>query len=146
MAYVPLSGHADPDVQLGLPSPTGSSSQRRGRGTGADGHDPRHEWASHLHSLPLSETHQVVKRKLEKAVSEWKDNSPGGRLELPTELEHLKITVPQTPDIDAPDQAVSTTRQPIIQVTDPDVHYGSTRALKSVSVEIPERQATPPPR
>ena len=63
-------------------------------------------------------------------------------MELPTELEHLKITVPQTPDINAPDQAVSTTRQPIIQVTDLDVHYGSTRALKSVSVEIPERQAT----
>ncbi|MBI3059245.1 MAG: phosphate ABC transporter ATP-binding protein [Deltaproteobacteria bacterium] len=102
MAYVPLYGHADPNVQLGLPSPTGISSQCRGRGTGADGHDPRHERPGHLHSLPLSETHQVVKVN---SHSESKENFP------------------------------------IIQVTDLDVHYGSTRALKSISVEIPERQA-----
>src|SRR3990172_847116 len=96
MAYVPLYGHADPDVQLGLPSPTGISSQCRGRGTGADGHDPCHEWPGHLHSLPLSETHQVVKRKLEKAVSEWKDNSPGGRLGLPKKKTQTSTTTTST--------------------------------------------------
>jgi phosphate transport system ATP-binding protein len=32
--------------------------------------------------------------------------------------------------------------QPIIEVRDLDFHYGSVRALKSVSVDIPEKQAT----
>lgn len=63
-------------------------------------------------------------------------------MELPTEPETLKIKMPPTPNTQASEQAVSTMRLPIIQVTDLNAYYGSTHALKSVSVEIPERQAT----
>ena len=63
-------------------------------------------------------------------------------MELPTELETLKIEMPQTPNTEASEQAVSTMRQPIMQVMDLSVHYGSNHALKSIHVEIPEKQAT----
>jgi len=63
-------------------------------------------------------------------------------MELPTEPETLKIKMPQTPNTQASEQAVSTMRQPIMQVMDLNVHYGSNHALKSIHVEIPEKQAT----
>jgi len=63
-------------------------------------------------------------------------------MELPEELQTLRIKMPQTETAKEPTDWILSGLNHIIQVRDLSVYYGSTQALKSISVDVPEKQAT----
>jgi hypothetical protein len=56
----PYTVSAHPGVQLGVPPAKSVSSQRRGRGLGAHGHDAGHERRGHLDSIPVPKEDKMV--------------------------------------------------------------------------------------
>jgi phosphate transport system ATP-binding protein len=67
----------------------------------------------------------------------------GDKMELQEGLDISKVRMPQIAIAKQPAEKVAAeTSEPIIQVQDLEVYYGSTHALKSINVEVPERRAT----
>ena len=63
-------------------------------------------------------------------------------MELQGNVEKLRIEVPHVQSLETVESKHIQADAGIFQIEDLDFYYGSTRALKSISLEIPERKAT----
>lgn len=63
-------------------------------------------------------------------------------MELPGGFQTLRIMLPQAGMTSAPTEPISPGFNHFIQVRDLSVFYGDTQALKSISLDIPEKRAT----
>jgi phosphate transport system ATP-binding protein len=64
-------------------------------------------------------------------------------MEFQEGLQTLRIKMPEAETVKEPTtQSAAELNKPTIQVGNLDVYYGASQAIKSVSVEIPEKQAT----
>jgi phosphate transport system ATP-binding protein len=67
----------------------------------------------------------------------------GGKMQLEVSLEGLKRDMPATrTDTAAPEPKTLEKRRPIFQIENIDFYYGEKQALKSINLEISEKQAT----
>ncbi|HET8564279.1 MAG TPA: ATP-binding cassette domain-containing protein, partial [Candidatus Binatia bacterium] len=77
-----------------------------------------------------------------KPASELENYRMGGMMELQGNVEKLRIEVPHVQSLETVESKHIQADAGIFQIEDLDFYYGSTRALKSISLEIPERKAT----